>query len=772
MKFYLKIWLFLLALLCLSGRALADNTYPKSYQVTEYLRGGKLYLLQPDAGGKEPISFFVQSGWAEDGVIYKWQGCRKEGSSGNSIGRIDVRDAMPLDSALLAVWSDNDTVYAGIIDQNVKFTQSIKLKQISGFERLERTRWIGKIADNKYLLQLTDELYLISIGEEGYLSSKFLKNNVEAAISLMNSGFEKQELAFTISNEASSLVIFIDKDENEKIAARLQRAEMYDMKLVDGKIAVITSSEVNFQSFVHIVDTAGVATNFWVNANANNLAFIRKKEKTKLMALENTDEGYSLTASKLNLTGKTEFIRKVDIPEQFIEPMELKADGGIIYAIFRNGIISFNDEGDIESADFVAVGEKFDIKPELSYQNNHLILTSNTGALILEKKHNTLWVFNRFLENRGKILLPAVLVIVLFVLFRMYRRQKRLLREVLELPGTGVVLVVDKYGRLVNANNPGKKFLGISENVPMRRLFQYYFVSDTTRPIKDIIENALSSKESVHQRVNLMINGDQKEWYCTIVPLRNIAGNYRGLVFTGIDITEQLERKRLSNWAQLAHDMQTNLSTIRLNAESLLPDSEDSNTNRKNRIIQQVNILIQRVRDIVTVGRSNELNREKVNAADICNEIRNEFDPIMFPKVDFELDLRNFNLYCDRAKITRALRNAVENGIKAMNRQEGKITIKCSSDLRNAYFSVKDTGKGMDEKTREKMLKPYFTTSENTGGAGIGTMIMQQVVELHGGDINIDSEPGKGSEITFRLPIAHKTTQRRSFVDNLTGNGK
>jgi signal transduction histidine kinase len=78
------------------------------------------------------------------------------------------------------------------------------------------------------------------------------------------------------------------------------------------------------------------------------------------------------------------------------------------------------------------------------------------------------------------------------------------------------------------------------------------------------------------------------------------------------------------------------------------------------------------------------------------------------------------------------------------------------------YFSVKDTGAGMDDKTKAKMLTPYFTTSKKHGGAGIGTMIMQHVAELHGGRMIVNSEPGKGTEIVFVIPSVKPIGARRA----------
>src|SRR5690606_39216533 len=115
-------------------------------------------------------------------------------------------------------------------------------------------------------------------------------------------------------------------------------------------------------------------------------------------------------------------------------------------------------------------------------------------------------------------------------------------------------------------------------------------------------------------------DGADIEWLCKTIPVRNITGMFRGVVLSAVDITEQLERKRLSNWAQLAHDMQTNLSTIKLNAEHLDIELSDNNKSRQKRIVFQVSLLMQRVRDIVTVGRNDTLNIETFSISEICAE--------------------------------------------------------------------------------------------------------------------------------------------------------
>jgi len=135
------------------------------------------------------------------------------------------------------------------------------------------------------------------------------------------------------------------------------------------------------------------------------------------------------------------------------------------------------------------------------------------------------------------------------------------------LPSSGAVLVLDSSGRLLQANSTGKKLLGASDGEPMRKHYQYYCSLENTAPVRNIIEKAINNRSSFSQKIMILKDGDLREWFCIVTTMKNITGRFRGILFNGFDITEELGKNRLSNWAQLAHDMQTNLSTILLNAQ-------------------------------------------------------------------------------------------------------------------------------------------------------------------------------------------------------------
>jgi two-component system NtrC family sensor kinase len=68
--------------------------------------------------------------------------------------------------------------------------------------------------------------------------------------------------------------------------------------------------------------------------------------------------------------------------------------------------------------------------------------------------------------------------------------------------------------------------------------------------------------------------------------------------------------------------------------------------------------------------------------------------------------------------------------------------------------SISDTGHGISPEILKKIFEPFFTTKEVGKGTGLGLSITYDIVKKHGGDISVESDPGKGATFTVRLPIA------------------
>ena len=68
-------------------------------------------------------------------------------------------------------------------------------------------------------------------------------------------------------------------------------------------------------------------------------------------------------------------------------------------------------------------------------------------------------------------------------------------------------------------------------------------------------------------------------------------------------------------------------------------------------------------------------------------------------------------------------------------------------------IEVSDTGYGIDEKYLNRIFEPFFTTRRDTGGTGLGLSITRMIVEKHGGNLSVKSEPGKGTEFAIELQV-------------------
>jgi signal transduction histidine kinase len=97
--------------------------------------------------------------------------------------------------------------------------------------------------------------------------------------------------------------------------------------------------------------------------------------------------------------------------------------------------------------------------------------------------------------------------------------------------------------------------------------------------------------------------------------------------------------------------------------------------------------------------------------------------------------------------------NLLNNAIEAMP-HGGKIRVATAAEGERVCVTIGDSGIGMDDRTRDRIFTPFFTTrAGKAGGTGLGLSMSLQIVESHGGAIEVDSEPGRGTVFTIRLPL-------------------
>jgi nitrogen fixation/metabolism regulation signal transduction histidine kinase len=232
---------------------------------------------------------------------------------------------------------------------------------------------------------------------------------------------------------------------------------------------------------------------------------------------------------------------------------------------------------------------------------------------------------------------------------------------------------------------------------------------------------------------------------------------------------EDLEKsKKLEAWAemarQVAHEVKNPLTPIQLSTEHLLRVYGDPDVNFEKvlkecseTILQQVKTLRQISMEFSTFASPGPLVFEPT---DIASLVRDTAAPYVQSapsgirlEVATESDLPVARV--DRRLIQRTLVNLIENALNALN-GSGRIEVQVSKITRGGTpfvaLTVRDDGVGIEPEVKARVFEPYFST--RAAGTGLGLAIARKVVEDHGGTIALESEPGRGTEVTIQLPVA------------------
>lgn len=122
-------------------------------------------------------------------------------------------------------------------------------------------------------------------------------------------------------------------------------------------------------------------------------------------------------------------------------------------------------------------------------------------------------------------------------------------------------------------------------------------------------------------------------------------------------------------------------------------------------------------------------------------------------KLVTEFDETIHGIAIDAPKVEIALLNLMINAAEAMkDSAEKRLTLRLWQAEDGVWVEVEDTGPGMDEDTIEQIFDPYFTGK--SGGTGMGLTTVKNIVEAHGGEVNVHSILGRGTRMSVRLPVA------------------
>jgi len=208
------------------------------------------------------------------------------------------------------------------------------------------------------------------------------------------------------------------------------------------------------------------------------------------------------------------------------------------------------------------------------------------------------------------------------------------------------------------------------------------------------------------------------------------------------------------------HEIKNHLSTFGLNLQLLAEDFNDPQTQRERRAFERVQRLqnecerlVEVSNDFLRFSRIEELNLQPSDLLSVLEELIDFFGPMARNsniKVNRYLPSDLPPVYLDSEIFKQAMLNLLLNAEQAMPKG-GEITIQATIAPENLTLNLIDTGKGISAEGLEKIFKPFYST--RPGGTGLGLPTTKKIIEAHGGTIGAQSEPGKGTKFSIRLPL-------------------
>lgn len=316
------------------------------------------------------------------------------------------------------------------------------------------------------------------------------------------------------------------------------------------------------------------------------------------------------------------------------------------------------------------------------------------------------------------------------------------------------LIILNEKGVILSINRAAAKMLGLSEDSVGKGIFS----EKTSVNLKEPTQIALSRKNT--EEVFALRDGN-----CQLLanPV-STDGKVTGAALLVLDVTEKerAEQMRREFTANVSHELKTPLQTIsgyaELLANGMVADKDKTAFSEK--IYGEAQRMIRLIEDIIKLSNLDEgaveLTRETVDLYVTAeNTVRSLLPAAKKANVTLSLNGENAEIYGIPQLLTAVVYNLCDNAIK-YNKDGGTVFVNVKNNAENIVLSVRDTGIGIPKEQQERIFERFYRVdkshSKEVGGTGLGLSIVKHAAKLHDAKITLESEVGKGTEITVIFP--------------------
>ena len=267
-------------------------------------------------------------------------------------------------------------------------------------------------------------------------------------------------------------------------------------------------------------------------------------------------------------------------------------------------------------------------------------------------------------------------------------------------------------------------------------------------------------------------------------PMFDKLGNVEGAVLNARDITEtkKLEEQLIQSQkiesigtlaGGVAHEINNPITGIMNYAQLILDRMEEESpiTEFAREILHETHRIANIVRNLLTFARHEKQSHSPAQFSDIVSAVLSLVQTVLrHDQIDLQLEIPDHlpNIKCRSQQIQQVLMNLITNARDALNeRYPGyspekrlRVSVKLIEKKRCKFIraTVEDSGAGIPAEDLDRIFDPFFTTKPKGTGTGLGLSISYAIVREHGGELSVESEPGRFTRFHIDLPLNHEWT--------------
>ncbi|WP_152654834.1 two-component system histidine kinase PnpS [Oceanobacillus sp. CFH 90083] len=339
--------------------------------------------------------------------------------------------------------------------------------------------------------------------------------------------------------------------------------------------------------------------------------------------------------------------------------------------------------------------------------------------------------------------------------------QAEQLTSIIDNMKNGLVLIDEKgYVHLVN-----RGFLEMFHGKEKQYRGHLYYEVFENEAMHDVVQKTFLYEKPVKEQFKNKRGLTKNYMEVIAAPIFNEHNMIKGAVLVIYDITElkRLEKMRKDFVANVSHELRTPITSIRGFAETLKEKQHDEKAAEEfiEIIYKESHRLQLLIEDLLELSR---LEREGVQLEKEDFNVKQMIDAVLpalekkAEKKELQLTTsvsRDMNIFADAEKLKQVVINLLDNAIN-YTPAGGSVNLNVSEEKNRVHFSIEDTGIGIEQKAIPRVFERFYRVdkdrSRNTGGTGLGLAIVKHIVEVHQGEIVVESEMNKGTTVHVYIP--------------------